>query len=93
MKKLNLNMNLSSASLKAPSLGSILSIVFIIFIVMIAYSVYGNIYLSIFGQTDVITPSNIVRVDLKSYQETVDLIERQENFEPDLPAISNSSPF
>ena len=91
----NIDINLSSVKNKFSflSLGTVLTLVFLFLVIVLVYSVYTKLYLSIFGRTELITPANIVRVDLQNYQQTIELINRLEAFTPESPQPRNTTPF
>ena len=79
--------------IKLLNLNSFLSIVFLLLIVYLTYVAYTKLYLNIFGNKELPAPAEIVRVNLKSYEETVHLIRLLESYSPDIPQIENPNLF
>ena len=58
-----------------------------------AYFVYSNMYRSLSLKDDEIAPSNVVRVDLKSYQRTIDLLDSLKSYQPPALNLKQPNPF
>ena len=57
-----------------------LTLVLVVFIIVEAYLLYSKTYLSLDTEIDLNQKSNIVRLDLASYNKTLDLLDSYINF-------------
>jgi hypothetical protein len=71
--KIKLNIN---------NIGLILTIFFLIVIIAELYFVYFDLFKKLTVTDDAIIPNNIVRVDLSTYNNTLDILDESETFEP-----------
>ena len=86
MKKINLkpkNLNVSV----------MLTIALLLLIAYEAWLGYNHLYLALFTEPVITTSDNVIRVDLASYQNTVDLLNGLRSYRPDPEFLSNSNPF
>lgn len=88
MKKINININT-----KGLNVGAVLSIVLLLLLAYEAWVGYSQLYKSLFTSPDVVATDNVIRVDLKSYQDTVNYLESLQTYTPDPEFITNNNPF
>ena len=63
------------------NIGFVLTLIFILVILAELYFIYFNLFTKLTVTDDAIIPTNIVRVDLKTYQDTIDDLDEAETFE------------
>ena len=86
-------MNKVKLNRKWVNLSLLLVGVFVLILVWEAYLLYSLFYTKLFGQdTDLIT-GRIVRLDLNSYNHTLQLLDSDKNFTPQPLNLPNSNPF
>jgi hypothetical protein len=85
--------NLRPKAPKSVGLGSTLTVVFLLILAAVIFVTYNSLYKNIFVSPELVEPSDIVRVDLKSYQQTIDLIESLENYVPPEFSLPTSNIF
>lgn len=71
----------------------ILTLVLLLVLLYEAYMVYSFVYLNLRVNPDQITPSNIVRVNLQAYKNTIDYLDAQKNFTARSLNLPRSNPF
>lgn len=76
-----------------PSTTLVLTVILILILLYQAYLVYQYIYLNLVFNTDQIEPSNIVRVNLDSYQDTIRYMDNQKDFSASSLNLQRSNPF
>jgi|GEM_PF-2682276 hypothetical protein len=85
-------MKLPSLKIKF-SFSSLINPVLILVILLEAYMVYANLYTNLDPQPTEVVLNKIVKVDLKAYNEIMDLIQAKQNFAPAALNLSNQNPF
>lgn len=90
--KFNLHLNIPK-KIQVKEVGPFLTLLFLVLILFLGFWTYTRLFVRIFRQPEAEAPSNIVRVDLRSYQDTVRLIKDLESYIPPTPDIKNNNPF
>jgi hypothetical protein len=67
--------------------------IFALIIVFELYMGFANIYSNIFNEPDAIPEGDIVRVNLKAYQTTMNYLEGLNNYEPPSTRLPRTNPF
>lgn len=62
-------------------------------ILMEIYFAYSLLYKNLNPQASEVVINKIVKVDLKAYQDTTNLIKSKQDFVPDLSGLKNLNPF
>jgi hypothetical protein len=70
-----------------------LTVVLLLLLAVEGYWIFSNLYVNLAVNTDIIAPSNIVRVDLDAYQDTIDLLDDLKNYKPDVLQLKRGNPF
>ena len=87
-------MKLPSLKLKFKfSLSLIINPLLIVVILAELYFVYSLLYKNLNPQPNEVVVNKIVKVDLKAFHDTTDLIKSRQDFAPDLSGLTNQSPF
>jgi hypothetical protein len=81
----NLKIKLSQAA--------VISLILAFVIICELYLGYTSLYTKLKPETGEVVLNKIVKVDLKAYQETSDLILRLQNFVPEPLFLENQNPF
>ncbi len=71
----------------------ILTLILLLVLLYEAYMVYNFVYLNLKVNPDQIVPSNVVRVDLGAYKNTIDYLDAQKNFKAPSLSFPRSNPF
>lgn len=88
-----MKLNIKIPKLKLLNTGLILTLVFILLLLFEIYLTYGSVYQKLVANPEIIQDSNIVRVDLEAYNETIDLIEKLEIYSPPSLLFNRFNPF
>jgi hypothetical protein len=70
-----------------------LTLAFLLIVVWEGYVLYTQVYQQLLPNTVGIKPENIVRLDLGSYNKTLNLLDQTKNFEPKKINLINPDPF
>lgn len=73
--------------------GSIFTAALILILLIEVYIIYLKLYKNLFTEADFVEQSNIVRVDLKSYDDLINFLDDQENFTPQPFRATRANPF
>ena len=71
----------------------LLTLILLLVLAYEAFMVYQFVYLNLKVDADQIVPLNVVRVDLKAYQDTINYLDTQKNFEARPLNLPRSNPF
>ena len=74
-------------------ISTLLAGVMVLAICVEIYLAYAYLYPNLNVSDDLITTKDIVRVDLKSYQETIDLLNELEAYQPPPLDLPRTNPF
>ncbi len=87
-------MKLTSPKLKfKPNLSLIINSVLILVFLSEVYFVYSLLYKKLNPQPTEVVNNKIVKVDLKAYRDTTDLIKSRRDFVPNVLDLKNLNPF
>jgi hypothetical protein len=91
---MNLNLSkLKTLNKAVPSIGLLLALALVAVLLYEAYLAYQYVYKNLIFDPADITPSNIVRVNLDSYQDTIRFLDEQKNFETGPLNLQRGNPF
>jgi hypothetical protein len=71
----------------------VLTLIFVLVILAEFYFIYFNLFTKLTVTDDAIIPNNIVRVDLKTYQDTIEDLDEAETFEANPIYPLRGNPF
>ena len=75
------------------SFESIIGIVFVLVILLEAYVLYGKVLTKLYPDASSVPTENIVRLDLTSYNQTIDLLDRLKTYVIKPIYLTNTNPF
>lgn len=73
--------------------GLILTLILIFLIVFEVYLVYGEVYQKLVANPEIIQETNIVRVNLEDYNNSISLIKKLETYSPPPLFLNRFNPF
>lgn len=74
-------------------LNLILTLLLSLILIWELYLAYAYIFRNLTQESKEVTPNGVVRVNLESYGETIEFLEKQENFTPGSINLKRGNPF
>ncbi|HTL39199.1 MAG TPA: hypothetical protein VL306_00065 [Methylomirabilota bacterium] len=72
---------------------SVMTVVFILVVLLEMYILYTKVYAQLNPEANAIQTENIVRLDISSYNQTIDLLDNLKSFVAKPVNLNNSTPF